>query len=111
MLIARAVGARKMVISAPAFQKSQRQMIGRDSILAAVRGQLVNVIRNGASCFVLVTGDSGCGKTRFLQYLSNAEDFAGYKPKTHVFFGSGIRESSTIPYSPWRHVLEVCWRA
>lgn len=85
-------------------------MIGRESVLADIRGQLINVIQNGASAMILVTGDSGCGKTRFLEHLSNTEDFSGYRSKINIVFGTGVRESSTIPYHPWRHILEVCCR-
>lgn len=107
-LIAHAVGARKSAITTQALQLSPWRMIGRESVLSTVRAQVLNIIHGKLSSLLLVTGDAGYGKTRFIQHLTNDEEFGGYKSRLCMFSGPGVRETSTIPFTPWRIILEVC---
>lgn len=107
MLIAQAMGPHQMAMSTRALQLSPWQMVGRESVLSTLRDQLLKVVQHNTSSLLIITGDAGYGKTRFIQHLSKNEEFGGYRSKVHIFSGPGMRESSMIPLAPWRIMLEV----
>lgn len=76
-------------------------MIGRTAILQVVRRMISRVVHQDESSLLMLSAESGHGKTKLLRYL--AENCS----ELYVLQAIGTAELNPVPYSPWRSVLEV----
>jgi hypothetical protein len=84
-------------------------LIGREDILAIIREQVLHLTQSKAVSLVILTSESGYGKSRLLQYLLEDDNFSGARESVHVFWSSGTMEYCPIPLTPWKSIITVCF--
>lgn len=80
---------------------SPGQLVGRQRELAEARA-MVDTGLAGAGGLLLVSGEAGIGKTRFVEELA-----AGVRPRARVLWGACWADPGTPAYWPWRGVLQA----
>src|SRR5262245_44840882 len=80
-------------------------LLGRDALLARVRAALVETSR-GRGRFLLLSGESGVGKTRMLDAVADAAREHGVR-----LARGGCREAGGPAFAPWSQALESLFTA
>jgi eukaryotic-like serine/threonine-protein kinase len=74
--------------------------VGRDNELQAI-DLAIESTRRGRMRIVLVSGEAGIGKTRFLEEIKRRSEDAGFR----VIIGHSPDEAGSPPYWPWTQLL------
>jgi predicted ATPase len=87
----------------PSVLPPQTQLIGRGAELARCSDLLeaVAAVDSSAGVVLLVSGEAGIGKTRFLHELFTVADAAGFD----VLVGRCFEQYATVPFSPFTEVF------
>ena len=62
-------------------------------------------VEQGGAGYLWVTGESGCGKSRFLQACASQAMYAGWE----VWRGECTEETQTDPYGPFLTMFGLCF--